>query len=83
MNSPRHNNVLTGDQFMNRSLADILAIVQELKAIYDPIAGKTISTPDLIAAVLKALGVLAAHNVTIAELEALLSAVAPFVALVK
>lgn len=68
---------------MNRSLADLLAIVKELKAIYDPIAGKHLGTTDAIAVAGEVLAVLVKHKVTIEELQQLLGEVGPLLALVK
>lgn len=68
---------------MNRSLTDILGIVSDLKAVYDPIAGKTLTTTQTISAAQEVIAVLTKHNVSLAEIADLLTVVSPFISLIK
>jgi hypothetical protein len=75
-------NFLKGLFHMNRSLADILAIITALKAVYDPIAGKKLTTTtELIAVAGEVIAVLVTHKVTLEELQGLIGEIGPLVAL--
>ncbi len=72
---------------MNRTFLDILAIAKELQAVYDAYqranADNKISVEEGLALAGQVIAVLNKHNVTLVELETLLTEVGPLLALVK
>jgi hypothetical protein len=72
---------------MNRTLRELLAIASELKGVYAAyqLAAKDgkITADEGLALAGQALAVLVKHNVTVAELQELLTEVGPFLSLVK
>jgi hypothetical protein len=72
---------------MNRSLKDLLAIVADLKSVYDAynVDAKDgqISLEEGLDLVGKVITVLNKHSVTLAELEEILQSVGPILSLLK
>lgn len=72
---------------MNRSLKDLLTIAADLKGVYDAynVDAKDgqISLEEGLALAGKVIAVLNKHNVTVAELEEILSSVGPLLSLLK
>jgi hypothetical protein len=80
-------NLLKRSHHMNRSLKDLLAVVADLKSVYDAYNvdakdGK-ISTEEALSLAAQVIAVLNKHSVTLAELEEILSSVGPLLSLLK